>query len=68
MTRHKLVCNCSASAYGYGHFITFDNVKYTFNGRGFFVLTSFKTPTHDLMVQIRMEQPPRTLCKLKPVM
>uniref|UniRef100_A0A915IXE0 AMOP domain-containing protein n=1 Tax=Romanomermis culicivorax TaxID=13658 RepID=A0A915IXE0_ROMCU len=50
-----------ATAYGHGHFITFDNLKYTFNGRGHFVLTSFKTPSQNLNIQIRMEQPPRTV-------
>ncbi|KHJ42436.1 AMOP domain protein [Trichuris suis] len=48
-------------AYGHGHFITFDGTKYTFNGRGHFVLVLLDTPNYKFTVQIRTEQPPRTL-------
>uniref|UniRef100_A0A5S6QR44 AMOP domain-containing protein n=1 Tax=Trichuris muris TaxID=70415 RepID=A0A5S6QR44_TRIMR len=48
-------------AYGHGHFITFDGTKYTFNGRGHFVLVLLDTPDCKFTAQIRTEQPPRTL-------
>ncbi|XP_003369880.1 AMOP domain protein [Trichinella spiralis] len=50
------------TAYGHGHFITFDGMKYSFSGRGYFVLTQLKTADRNLMIQIRMEQPPETMC------
>ncbi|KRX71937.1 Uncharacterized protein T06_2927 [Trichinella sp. T6] len=50
------------TAYGHGHFITFDKMKYSFSGRGYFVLTQLKTADRNLMIQIRMEQPPETMC------
>ena len=53
----------SAFAYGLGHLITFDGVKYSFPGNGYFVLTSLKSPVHDLMVQVRMELPEKTFCE-----
>ncbi|KRY36412.1 Uncharacterized protein T01_9211 [Trichinella spiralis] len=49
------------TAYGHGHFITFDGMKYSFSGRGYFVLTQLKTADRNLMIQIRMEQPPETM-------
>ncbi|CDW54207.1 VWD and NIDO and AMOP domain containing protein [Trichuris trichiura] len=59
--RNAIVKNLG-TAYGHGHFITFDGTKYTFNGRGHFVLVLLNTPQYKFTVQVRTEQPPRTLC------
>ncbi|XP_076359572.1 sushi domain containing 2 mesh [Tachypleus tridentatus] len=48
-----------ASVYGDPHFLTFDRVNYTFNGRGEFVLVHVDNPLHKLHIQGRFEQVPR---------
>jgi hypothetical protein len=48
-------------AFGQGHFVTFDGLRYPFQGKGYYVLSQMKGPRHDFMAQIRLEQPPKTL-------
>ncbi|XP_018562976.1 protein mesh isoform X2 [Anoplophora glabripennis] len=45
-----------AGVYGDPHFVTFDDVEYTFNGKGEFVLVKSTTLTDNLEVQGRFEQ------------
>lgn len=44
--------------FGDPHIITFDDLEYTFNGKGEFVLLHADTPKHKLDVQGRFEQLP----------
>ncbi|GFR10451.1 protein mesh [Trichonephila clavata] len=46
-----------ASAFGESHFLTFDGVNYTFNGKGEFVFTRVNDKSHKFEVQGRFEQP-----------
>lgn len=45
-----------ATVFGDPHFITFDDVEYTFNGKGEFVLVHADTNKHKLDVQARFQQ------------
>lgn len=45
-----------AGVYGDPHFVTFDDVEYTFNGKGEFVLVKSTTLTDNLEIQGRFEQ------------
>ncbi|CAJ0931492.1 unnamed protein product, partial [Mesorhabditis belari] len=47
--------------YGEPHVITFDGIRYTFPGKGYFVLVMNENPKSKLMIQIRLEQPDDTL-------
>ncbi|WKX89454.1 hypothetical protein Q1695_008814 [Nippostrongylus brasiliensis] len=50
-----------AYIYGENHFVTFDGTRYSFHGKGHYVLSMMKSPRHDFMLQARLEQPPETL-------
>ncbi|BES91125.1 AMOP [Nesidiocoris tenuis] len=50
-----------ATVFGDPHFITFDNVEYTFNGQGEFVLARADNGKHKLDVQGRFERVPKNL-------
>ncbi len=52
---------CTASIFGDPHFITFDDVEYTFNGKGEFVLVHADTDKYKLDVQARFEQVDRNI-------
>lgn len=52
----------SGHIYGEGHLVTFDGARYNFNGKGYYVLSTLKTKRTEMMVQVRMEQPPKNLC------
>ena len=47
------------SVYGDPHFITFDRVNYTFNGKGEFSLVHVDTPRAKFDVQVRFESVPK---------
>ncbi|XP_046747769.1 protein mesh isoform X1 [Diprion similis] len=47
-----------ATVFGDPHFVTFDDLEYTFNGKGEFVLTRVDTVKDKLDVQARFEQMP----------
>lgn len=51
----------AATIFGDPHFITFDDVEYTFNGKGEFVLVHADTDKHKLDVQARFEQTERNI-------
>lgn len=46
----------AGTVFGDPHVITFDNLEYTFNGKGEFVLLRSDTPKFKLDVQARFEQ------------
>uniref|UniRef100_A0A8L8Q0R0 DUF5110 domain-containing protein n=1 Tax=Heligmosomoides polygyrus TaxID=6339 RepID=A0A8L8Q0R0_HELPZ len=47
--------------YGENHFVTLDGTKYSFHGKGHYILSMMKSPRHDFLLQARLEQPPETL-------
>lgn len=51
----------TATVFGDPHFITFDDLDYTFNGKGEFVLVHSDTDKHRLDVQARFEQVERNI-------
>ncbi|KAI1729752.1 AMOP domain-containing protein [Ditylenchus destructor] len=58
---YDFCCKWAAYVYGASHITTFDGVRYSFNGKGYYILTMMKSPRHDLMIQGRLEQPPPTI-------
>lgn len=50
-----------ASAFGDPHFVTFDNLHYTFNGMGEFVLVRCNDSSSPLDIQGRFEQVPKNI-------
>lgn len=53
--------NSTAAVFGDPHFYTFDNMTYTFNGKGEFVLLRADTVRHKLDVQARFEEIPNNV-------
>lgn len=51
----------AAAVFGDPHFYTFDNMTYTFNGKGEFVLVRADTVRHKLDVQARFEEIPNNI-------
>ena len=49
------------AVFGDPHFITFDGMEYTFNGKGEFVLVQANTGRNKLNVQGRFEQVPENI-------
>ena len=50
-----------AAVFGDPHFYTFDNLTYTFNGKGEFVLVRADTMRHKIDVQGRFEAVPNNI-------
>ncbi|KAI6182105.1 Protein mesh [Aphelenchoides bicaudatus] len=50
-----------ATIFGGNHFSTYDGARYSFHGKGYYILSMIKSPVHDLMIQGRLEQPPRSI-------
>ncbi|KAI6179709.1 Protein mesh [Aphelenchoides besseyi] len=50
-----------ATIYGGSHFNTYDGLRYSFHGKGYYILSMMKSPHHDLMIQGRLEQPPQAI-------
>lgn len=61
--RPTIIC-LAAYVYGGTHITTYDGVRYSFHGKGYYILSMMKSPRHDLMIQARLEQPPPTVCKI----
>lgn len=58
-----LMTETLATVFGGNHINTYDGTRYSFHGKGYYVLSMMKSPVHDLMIQGRLEQPPKTICK-----
>lgn len=62
--KQYLICytwSSTAAVFGDPHFYTFDNMTYTFNGKGEFVLVRADTVRHKLDVQARFEAIPNNV-------
>lgn len=57
----SLIFTPTAAVFGDPHFYTFDNMTYTFNGKGEFVLVRADTVRHKLDVQARFEAIPNNI-------
>lgn len=53
----KCPCPPPGSIFGDPHIITYDQLNYTFNGKGEYVLTHVDSPIHKFQVHGRFEQP-----------